>query len=169
MASLEGIKPPADALLSDLVDAEGLPFVDGLSLYSTMFPKGLAFEFLGIMLANLKDPEMTELSANAFVVAARSLWVHGRETGNTLSVDDRHIQALVTLGNLVGIAIIGPSIRSSGLKGPLNRRTVNKVWREANRGFLKILDDFERADDGTLGGMIDRTRVEVYEEMLSRE
>lgn len=162
--SLEGQAPPEDPFMNGLVAGEDRRYVDAMNLYSTLYPRWLARYLLGIFLANLEEPDMTDTFRNSIVVSARSVWIFGAGTGNAKQTGHKIFHALHVLGNTVGTALMAPGVRSYPLPKTPTERDINECWLDANRVFLDVLEDLRGRDDGTLARLIDRTRAEAYSE-----
>jgi len=99
---LENKKPQEDKFLKSMVKKEEDVYVDALNLYATMFPKSLSGDLMGITLVNGSDEEMDEVFENSLIIAARSIFLFGKGRRNPDNIESSEIQALHSLGNLIG-------------------------------------------------------------------
>ncbi|MFH1431907.1 MAG: hypothetical protein ABIG84_01700 [archaeon] len=153
---LENKAPPDDEYLKSLVGKKDGIYVDALNLYAASFPKSLSLELFGIFLANQDDEEMNDIIINSMIIAARATLLFG---GNAPDKDIEPYKkwALISLGNLIGIVIIGnltDNYKGLDLK---NKIEVSKLYTDINRVFIDILDDIKKHDDGRLEEYIKRT------------
>lgn len=81
---LENVEPPADKFLKSFVSENESIYVDALNRYSTLFPKSLSSDLLGMTLTSAGDKEMDSFFVYSMIIAARSVWFFGK-TGLTQS------------------------------------------------------------------------------------
>lgn len=72
-----------------------------------MQPKTAASDLFGIFFANLDDEEMDDIFIISMIIAARSVWLFGNNKIKRKKLDSNVIHTLHTLGNMVGISIMG--------------------------------------------------------------
>lgn len=154
---IDNREPPVDKYMRSLVKKGDEVYVDALNLYSTLFPQSLSSDLFGVFFTNLDDKEMDDIFVNSMIIAARSLWLFGKDTGKQKKLKSSKIHALHVLGNLIGISIICNS--TDGYKDlDLNdETTLSKLYDKIDGTFLDILNDLEEHDDGTLDKYIIET------------
>ncbi len=150
---LENIEPPADKYLKSFVADDERIYVDALNLYSTLFPKRLASDLLGMTLSSAGDKEMDSLFVYSMIIAARSLWIFGKTGLNPHRLDTKKIHSLHVLGNLIGVSIMGhlTNMYKDTLSLDLEDETdIIKLIREIDRSITDVLYDLKEYDDGSL-------------------
>lgn len=160
MNKLKNKEPPEDKYLKSFVPENESIYVDALNLYSTLFPKSLSGDLLGMTITNAGDEEMDSFFVYSMVIAARSVLLFGTWNPKKHKLETKKVHSLHVLGNLIGVSIIGhltniyKDTLGLNLEDEIN---VSKLLKEIDQSVIDILYDLKTYDDGSLHNYIMET------------
>lgn len=151
---LGDIQPPSDEYMKSIVEEKDEIYVDCLNLYSTLQPKTAASDLFGIFFANLDDEEMDDIFIISMIIAARSVWLFGNNKFKKKKLDSNVIHTLHTLGNMVGISIMGNIAISRDDLNVEDDKDVSIMCHEIDTKIIELLENLMKNlienDDGAL-------------------
>jgi len=150
---LKNFSLPEDTYLKSLVERKEQTYVDALDHFATLFSKNLSSDLLGIIpFSSDKNDEIDSVFANSMIIAARSVLLFG--VGEEAKTKPTEIHALHSLGNLVGISIMGKLTNSYKSKNLEDEAIIPAICADLDRIMIDILNDIDKNDDGYLHDLI---------------
>lgn len=125
------IDPPEDPLV-DRLKPDGGRFLETLDSISCTMPRENAKMLLGICLVNVGDREMDDMAIVAFLIAARSFWMFGKDRGQQ-PIDDDDLHLILNLAMVVAI-----SVTVSGVETDMPEEEALDI---SHKNLGKVLDD----------------------------
>lgn len=156
LGKLKNSSLPEDTYLKSLVERKEQTYVDALNHFATLFPKTLSRDLLGIIpFSSDKNDEIDSVFANSMIIAARSVLLFGVGTKEKTKTNEIH--ALHSLGNLVGISIMGNLTNSYKNKNLEDEAIIMAICADIDRIMVDILNGIDENDDGCLHDLIAET------------
>lgn len=141
--SLKNKIAPEDVYLKSFVSEKESIYVDALNLYSTLFPKNLSRDLLGM--ANSGDAKIDAFFVYSMVIASRSVLFYGE--GDHLIPEAKKIHALHVLGNLISVSMIGYLTNKYEKKLNMeDEKNIKKLCLDIDQSIIHFLKDMEAHD-----------------------